>query len=294
MSSEEEHDREPTVEELKRVLAEEREEQAASAEILRVISRSPMDLQRVFAEIAATAARLCDAYDATIFQAGGGVLRIVAGHGPIPSLPVGDGTIPLLRGVVTGRAVLDGRTIHVADLQAETAEYPAGSDLARRFGHRTIVAVPLMRSGEAIGAIAVRRTEVRPFTERQIDLLKTFADQAVIAIENTRLFEAEQASKRELQESLEYQTATAEVLQVISTSTTDLQPVLDTIARTSQRLCEADRSSVWRLVDRAFELAAIRDHSPEVADYMARAPVPADRTSVAGRCVLEKRTLPRP
>ena len=134
-----EHDREPTVEELKRVLAEEREEQAASAEILRVISRSPMDLQRVFAEIAATAARLCDAYDATIFQAGGGVLRIVAGHGPIPSLPVGDGTIPLLRGVVAGRAVLDGRTIHVTDLQAETAEYPAGSDLARRFGHRTML-----------------------------------------------------------------------------------------------------------------------------------------------------------
>ena len=211
-----EHDREPTVEELKRVLAEEREEQAASAEILRVISRSPMDLQRVFAEIAATAARLCDAYDSTILQADGGILRIVADHGPIPSLPVGDGTIPLLRGVVAGRAVLDGRTIHVTDLQAETAEYPAGSDLARRFGHRTIVAVPLMRSGEAIGAIAVRRTEVRPFTGRQIELLNIFANQAVIAIENARLFEAEQARKRELQESLEYQTATAEVLGVIA------------------------------------------------------------------------------
>ena len=93
------------------------------------------------------------------------------------------------------------------------------------------------------------------------------------------------------QESLEYQTATSEVLGVISRSPTELRPVLDTIARTSQRLCEADRSSVWRLVDRAFELAAICDHSPAVADYMARAPVPADRTSAAGRCVLEKRTL---
>src|SRR6516162_4681889 len=268
MSSEEEHDREPTVEELKRVLAEEREEQAASAEILRVISRSPMDLQRVFAEIAATAARLCDAYDATIFQAGGGILRIVADHGPIPSLPVGDGTLPLLRGVVTGRAVLDGRTIHVADLQGETAEYPAGSDLARRFGHRTIVAVPLMRSGEAIGAMAVRRTEVRPFTDRQIELLKTFADQAVIAIENTRLFEELQARTREatdrsteLTRALEQQTATSDVLSIISRSPTNVQPVFDTIARSAMQLCKAKLCNVFRFDGQLLHVVA--SHVPD-------------------------------
>src|SRR5262249_54838480 len=158
------------------------------------------------------------------------------------SIPKGDDTLPLTREVVTGRAVLDGRTVQVADVQAETGEYPVGSANARRLGHRTLLAIPLMRAGGAIGVVSIRRTEVRPFTDRQIDLLKTFADQAVIAIENTRLFEAEQAGKRELQETLEYQTATSEVLGVISRSPTEVQPVLDTIARTSQRLCKADGS----------------------------------------------------
>ena len=105
-----------------------------------------------------------------------------------------------------------GERFMFSDAQAEAGEYPVGSDRARRIGHHTILAVPLMRVGEAIGVISIRRAEVREFTDRQIGLLKTFADQAVIAIENTRLFEAEQASKRELRESLEYQTATSEVL----------------------------------------------------------------------------------
>jgi GAF domain-containing protein len=186
-------DREPTAEELKRELAEAREQQAATAEILRVISSSPTDLKHVFAETAASAARVCAAYDAGIFQADGDLLRLVAHHGPIPP---GD-ALPLKRGFLIGRAVLERRTIHVADLQAETDEYPEGSDHARRLGHRTILAVPLIRAGEAIGVIAIRRTEVRQFSNRQIELLKIFADQAVIAIENARLFEAEQASKHE-------------------------------------------------------------------------------------------------
>ena len=189
-----------SLEELRRELAEAREQQAATSEILRVISSSPMDSEFVFAEIAASAARLCDASDAAIHRVDGEVLRLVVSHG---SIPKGDDTLPLAREVVTGRAVLDGRTIQVADVQAETGEYPVGSANARRLGHRTLLAIPLMRAGEAIGVIGIRRAEVRPFTDRQIDLLKTFADQAVIAIENTRLFEAEQASKRELQEALE-------------------------------------------------------------------------------------------
>ena len=197
---------------------------------------------------ASSAARLCDAYNAAILRVVSDHLLVLAVHGPLLHIgPVGQGKIPLKAEILVARAVIDKKTIHVVDLQAETKEYPAGSDLARQFGHRTIVAVPLVRSGEAIGAIAVRRTEVRPFTDRQIELLKTFADQAVIAIENTRLFEAEQASKRELQESLEYQTATAEVLGVISRSPTDVQPVFDAIASSAAKLCNAFDAGVLRL-----------------------------------------------
>src|SRR5215831_12875356 len=216
------HDREPTIEELKRELAEAREQQTATAEILRVISSSPMDLQRVFAEMATSAARLCDAFDTAIRQVDGNVLRIVGHDGPIPLID----TMVLTRGVVNGRAVLDRRTIHITDLQAETGEYPEGGERARHLGYRTILAVPLIRAGEAIGVIGMRRTEARAFTDQQVELLETFANQAVIAIENARLFEAEQASKRELQEALEQQTATADVLKVISRSALDVQKVL--------------------------------------------------------------------
>src|SRR5215475_3003346 len=192
-------------------LAEAREQQAGTAEILSVISSSPMDLRRVFVEIAMSAARLCDAYDAAIHQVDGDALPLVAHHGPVPP---GD-SLPLARGVVAVRAVLDRQTIQVADLQAERDEYPEGSDNARRLGFRTNLTVPLIRAGTAIGVISIRRPEARLFSDKQVALLKTFADQAVIAIENSRLFEAEQASKRELQESLEQQTATSEVLRVI-------------------------------------------------------------------------------
>src|SRR5215470_6135960 len=166
-------------------LAYAREQQAATAEILAAISNLPSDPYRVFAEIAMSAARLCDAYDATIMQVDGDVLRVVAHQGPIPHSPLGLPTFPLTRGFFNGRAALDQQTIQVLDLQAETDEYPVGSDLARRLGHRTVLAVPLIRAGKAIGTISMRRTEAHLFTARQIDLLKTFADQAVIAIENT-------------------------------------------------------------------------------------------------------------
>jgi two-component system, NtrC family, sensor kinase len=174
----------PSAQELTRELAEAREQQAASAEILRVLSGSPRDLRRVCSEIAMSAARLCDANDAAIGEVDGNDLHLVAHHGPIPTTAV----VPLRRGALPARAALDRQIIHIPDLQAETAEYPDGSDRARRLGFRTILAVPLVRAGEAIGTISIRRTEVRPFTDRQIDLLKTFADQAAIAIENVRLF----------------------------------------------------------------------------------------------------------
>jgi GAF domain-containing protein len=223
-------------------LAEAREQQAATADILRV-SRSALDLQRVLDALVESAARLCDAYDAVIFQVVGDGLRLVAHHGQIPTAgPIGQLSFPLLRGFIGGRAVLDQRTIHIADILAEGDEYPESRQCSLPLGVRTALAVPLVHAGEAIGAIGLRRPEVRPFTDRQIELLQTFADQAVIAIENTRLFEEVQARTKELQESLDRQTATSEVLGVISRSPNEVQPVLDTIVATA----EAVPGRAWR------------------------------------------------
>src|SRR5262249_24330670 len=151
-----------------------------------------------------------EANDALIAQVDGDSLRLVAHHGTLPTTaPVGQATLPLIRGVSMARAILDRQTIHIADLQAEMGEYPQSRDLARRLGIRTILVQPLLRGGVPIGVISIRRTKVRPFTEKQIELLKVFADQAVIAIENTRLFS-------ETREALARQTATADILRVIS------------------------------------------------------------------------------
>src|SRR5262245_9261237 len=283
-----------SVEELRRELADAREQQAATAEILRVISSSPMDLQRVFAEIAASAARLCDAYDATIFRVDGDLLHPIAHYGPIPQ----GGALPLTRGFITARVILDRQTIHIADMQAETDEFPEGSEIARRLGHRTILVVPLIRAGEPIGVISIRRTAVRPFTDRQIDLLKIFADQAVIAIENTRLFEAEktrtkevEAKSAELHESLEYQTATSEVLSVISRSPNDLQPVFDTIARIAQRLCQAEHAFVLQREEGGYRLVAANDAVPDWVTALKANPLLPDRGSLTGRVALERSTV---
>jgi signal transduction histidine kinase len=283
------------VEALRRELAEARERQAATVEILASISSSVTDANQVFAKIAASAARLCDANDATIFQVDGDLLRRVANNASIPQYEMrGDDTMPLTREVVGGRAVLDGKTIQVADLQAEMGEYPEGSHRARRVGHRTILAVPLMRVGEAIGVIAIRRTEVRQFTDRQIDLLKTFADQAVIAIENTRLFEEVQQKNRaliesntQLTETLEQQTASSEILRVISTSSTNLQPVLDTVVKSAARFCGAPDASIFRLD--GGNLRADAHHGPvsQPTGFL----VPVVRGTVAGRAVLERRAI---
>jgi GAF domain-containing protein len=269
-----------STEALRLELVEAREQQAATAEILAAISSSRTSPDGIFTAIAATAARLCGAYDTSIFERVGDHLRIVAHHrATVATMPIGQ-EIPLTRGRVVGRAVLDKRTIHIADLQSETDQFPEGSEFARRLGHRSIVSVPLMRAGEAIGAISIRRAEVRPFTGRQIELLKSFADQAVIAIENTRLFEAEQTRTRELMErtrelteSLGQQTATSEVLRVISSSPGELQPVFEAILANVVRICGAKIGNLFLREGEVYRHVAMHGAPAEFAELRRRNPL---------------------
>jgi GAF domain-containing protein len=262
-------------------LAEAVAQQTATAEILKVIGRVHNNVQPVFDAIAESAARLCESFDSAIWRQEGEQLRLVAHHGPIPAT-----ILPIVRGTIAGRAVLEARTLHFANAQSEGDEFPESSVNARREGWRSILSVPLMREGVATGAIVLRRTEARLFTERQVALLQTFADQAVIAIQNVRLFTELQARNRELTDSLARQTATGDVLRAISRAQTDAQPVFDIIAESAQRLCGAGFGQVALFDGALLHMTAFHNVNPEGMEALRRRfPAPADRGSTMGRAL---------
>jgi GAF domain-containing protein len=269
-------------------LTESLEQQTASGEILSVISGSPTVVQPVLDVIVRTAVTLCASYDAVILLRDGDDLRIAAHHGP---MRLDFERIQLGRDTVSGRTVLDGMPVHVHDLTAEAGEFPRGRDIAVRLNQRTVLGLPLLREGRAMGCLFLRRTEVLPFSDNQIALLQTFAAQAVIAIENTRLFNELRQRTDDLSESLQQQTATADVLEVISRSTFDLQAVLDTLAESAVRLCAADRSVIRRRVGEAYPVAATYGLSPEERAYREQYLKTPDAGSIFGRALVEGRTV---
>jgi GAF domain-containing protein len=275
---------EQKVEDRTRELSEALEQQTATAEILRVISSSPTDIQPVLEAVAQSATRLCDAHDAWVARLEGDALRVVAHHGPIEP----PDALTVTRGSVAGRTVIERRTLHVADLQIETDEYPEGSEIARRLGSRTTLSVPLLREGVPVGVLHIRRREVRSFSAKQIALLETFAAQAVIAIENVRLFQELEARNLELSEALTQQTATAEILRVISSSPTDIQPVLDAVAENAARVCGAYDAIIMRIDGDGLKTVAGMGPVPRLPEHQR---LPLTHGSVAGRAVLERRTV---
>jgi signal transduction histidine kinase len=271
-------------------LSESLEQQTAISEILRVISNSPDDVQPVLNSVAEHAARICEAPFVDIVLVEDGVARIRASFGEVGRM-LSSEPIPLDRESAAGRSICDMQPVHIADQQSSGEDFARGREYAFRFGHRTILCVPLVREDRALGTIVVRRTEVRPFEQKYIALLSTFADQAAIAIENVRLFEAEQQRTRELAESLEQQTATGEVLKIISRSTFDLQSVLGTLVESAARLCEADMATIRRPKGLSFLHVASHGVPREFSEHMKSRPIEPDRGTVAGRVLLEGKPI---
>jgi GAF domain-containing protein len=271
-----------------RELAEALEQQTATSEILGVIAASPTNIEPVLRSLAESACRLCEAYDSVILLREHDQLRVRAHHGPIP---MDFAEWPIGRGWVTGRAVVDREPVHVHDLQASVDEFPDGSTFALRLGHRTILAVPLLREGEAIGALTIRRTEVKPFTDKQIALVGTFADQAVIAIENVRLFEEVQARSRELAESLEQQTVTSEVLSVISSSPGELEPVFQAMLANATRICEAEFGNMLLYRDGSFQTVAMQGGNRTANEIWSREALRPGPDTGFGRLVTTKQIV---
>ena len=254
-------------------LRESLQQQTATADVLKVISRSTFDLQTVLDTLVELAARLCEADLASMNRQVGDVFRMVASYGYSREFVEFMETHPLAlgRGTVSGRTVAEGRVVHIPDvLEDPEYRFVEGANVG---GLRTMLGVPLLREGMPIGVIVLSRKRVAPFTDKQIELVSTFADQAVIAIENVRLFEAEQQRTRELSEALEQQTATSEVLQVISSSPGDLTPVFDAMLENATRLCEAKFGVLFRSEGDALRAVALHGAPPAYAEERRRLPM---------------------
>src|SRR5262245_34482271 len=270
-------------------LRESLQQQTATADVLKVISRSAFDLQTVLDTLTESAARLCDADMAGIarrHEDGTGFHHVTNYNFPPDWLEYNKTTrIEPGRGSVVARVLLDGKAVQVADVLADP-EYTY-FDAQRLGGFRTMLGVPLLRDGQPIGVLSLTRSVVKPFTDKQIELVTTFADQAVIAIENVRLFDEVQARTRDLTESLQQQTATADVLQVISRSTFDLQTVLDTLANSAGRLREAENVQIFLRAGEVYRLAAHNGFSLEYQEYVKQHPIAPGRGTLVARAALQ-------
>jgi GAF domain-containing protein len=250
-------------------LSESLERQTAISEILRVISNSPSEVQPVLDSVAQHAASICEAQIVDVIIVEDGAMHVRASFGNLarPTL------MRLDRSTVVGRSICDMQPVQVADLRNAGDEFALGRDYAIKFGHRSILAVPLIREGRALGAILVRRTEVRSFEQKHIALLTTFADQAAIAIENVRLFNDLRKRTEELSESLQQQTAASEVLGVISSSPGELAPVFDAILENATRICEAKFGNLFVRDGDALRIAAMHGAPPEYVEQRRRNPL---------------------
>ena len=245
-----------------RDLSEALEQQTATGAILRVIAASPTDIQPVLNAVAESAAKLCEAYDCIIFLKEGELLVVKARYG---SIPIDYDSLPLERGYMSGRAFLDSRVIHLHDATEATDAFPEGSAISARDGYRTVLAVPLLRDGESIGVLTIARIEARPFSAKRIELLTTFANQAVIAVENVRLFDEVRARTAELARTVGELEALGEVSQAVN-STLDLNTVLETIAAKAVQLSQSDAGAiyVYRKSTEKFSLRATYGMSAEL------------------------------
>jgi signal transduction histidine kinase len=272
-------------------LRESLQQQTATADVLKVISRSTFDLQTVLNTLVESAAQLCEAEMASIRMRQGEAFQYAASFGFSPEFSEVAKKAPSQagRGTLTGRTLLEGKPVHILDAAVDPEyAFTEGQKIA---GFHTMLGVPLLREGTPIGVIILTRLKVRPFTDKQIALVSTFADQAVIAIENTRLFDQVQARTEELGESLQQQTATADVLKIISRSAFDLKSVLQTLVESATRLCEADKGAITRQIGGVFYFAEVYGFSPEFIEYVRTIPVKPERGTVTGLALLEGRIV---